>query len=466
MATIMTSQAEKLQQPFWAITLEEAQQLRKAKVLDATAYLLAIVKAHGAAGWKWAIDVKTFCKQWEIKERTFYRALSTLRSLKLVFWEKRDRNTISWREANLNDTNDSTKTQNPDISTAPPLVTVSMSLMTLPLPQVTLPLPQSPSLLPLVAKSQPKTFDIQGIGESPKSIPNLDQINFNFLSLKRKSEKNQNLEPEPEIKEVVETSSLEIVKPEQISVHKPINLHVGKYSGASQHWALIYDGENTPWLEPPRRERDIYFNPQFMKWHGERWRKKFEKPDIHAARADFRSSLLNCPDKIPGRWEEYEGHFGHRLSANIASHEAGISIPQSEQRLLITHQKAINPSLVSSNQLPISPDTPKLLLTALPQKVELEESSHASYAQSLPPVNKEVPQEFWEKIKQIGKPMPKGEPVKPKETELERLNQMITQPLLRNQVMAHVMSSEKYEIDFDEDGNPYQVREVDEELQF
>ena len=182
-------------QPFWAITLEEAQQLRKAKVLDATAYLLAIVKAHGAAGWKWAVDVKAFCKQWDIKERTFYRALSTLRSLKLVFWEKRDRNTISWREANMldtEDTDDATEAQKPDRTKAPPTVTVAMPQVTLPLPQVAMTLPQltfpltttATSLpliafkLPIVTEEKPKIIDTKEIESSPNSIPNLAQINF------------------------------------------------------------------------------------------------------------------------------------------------------------------------------------------------------------------------------------------------------------------------------------------------
>ena len=470
----MTSQTEKLQS-FWACTSEEARELYLDGILDATAYLFAIVKSHGAAGWEWAVDVKVFCEEWGLTERTFYRAKSILERKKRISWKKRDRNIISWRHNRLNDLS---KAQNPDSSKAPPPVTVRLPQVTLPLPQVTLNLPQITLPLPQVTKFQFKTFDIQRIGESLKSSSNLDQINFNFLSQKCEGRKNENLEPEPEPeskeKKVVETSSLEVVEQSKISIQQPVDVRVDKYSAvaSSQHWALIYDGENTPWLEPPRRERDIYFNPQFMKWHGERWRKKFEKPDIHAAIADFRSSLLNCPDKIPGRWEEYEGHFGHRLEANIASFEAGISIPQSEQKLLVTHKKAINPSLVNSSQLVINGDAPLLLLTApsQPQKVsELEESNHTSYAASLPPVST-PPAEFKEAIKdalkQIGKPMPVGEPVKPKETELERLNQMIAQPLLRNQVMAHVMSSEKYEVDFDENGNPYQVREIDEELQF
>ncbi len=182
--------AEKLQQSsFWAVTIEEAQQLRKWKLIDAPMYLLSIVKAHGAAGWKWAVDVKAFCEEWGFKERTFYRALSTLRSLNLISWKKRDKNVISWCPVDLDD---SPEAQNPDSSMAPPPVTVNMSQITLPLPAitmtlpaVTLPLPQVAASLPLItvqlpnmAEQKPETLDIQGSSESTNSIPDLAQKNF------------------------------------------------------------------------------------------------------------------------------------------------------------------------------------------------------------------------------------------------------------------------------------------------
>ena len=287
----------------------------------------------------------------------------------------------------------------------------------------------------------------------------LDQINSNFLS-KEGEEKKINFQENKQPEEPAQVN-LSVVKQPEI-IHQPITLHGDKYSAPapSQHWALIFDGENTPWLDTPRRKHDINFNPQFMQWQGERWRKKFEKPDIYAAIADFRSCLINAPDKIPGRWEEYEGHFGHRLQANIASHEAGIKISESETRLLVTHAKAVNPS---KSQLVLdNVDAPKLLEPSAPPSLAVLTSTHnhESYESTLPPVNKEVPSEFWEKIKQIGKPMPKAT-VQPKETELDRLNRLITEPLLRNQVMAHVMASDKYEVDFDEEGTPYQVREIE-----
>ena len=186
--------AEKLQQsPFWAVTIEEAQQLRKLKLIDAPMYLLSIVKSHGAAGWNWAVDVKNFCEQWGFKERTFYRALSTLRSLNLISWKKRNKNIISWCPVDLGD---SSEAPNPDSSKAPPTVAVNMSFITLPLPQVTLPLPAVTACLPLItvqlpnmAEQKPETLEIQGSSESTNSIPDLAQINFKSPTTTSSNEK-------------------------------------------------------------------------------------------------------------------------------------------------------------------------------------------------------------------------------------------------------------------------------------
>lgn len=184
----MTSETVE-RQSFWAVTLEEARELHLDGILDATAYLLAIVKAHGAAGWKWAIDVKAFCEEWGFTERTFYRAKSILERKKRISWEKRNRNIISWRSEDLSDPS---VAQNPDSSKAPPQVAEILPQMTLPLPtvamtlpQVTLPLPQVAASLPLITvqlptmtEEKPKTLDIQEIDRPPKSIPELTQKNF------------------------------------------------------------------------------------------------------------------------------------------------------------------------------------------------------------------------------------------------------------------------------------------------
>ncbi|AFZ11471.1 hypothetical protein Cri9333_0513 [Crinalium epipsammum PCC 9333] len=195
----MTSETVE-RQSFWAVTLEEARELHLDGILDATAYLLAIVKAHGAAGWEWAIDVKVFCEQWGFTERTFYRAKSILERKKLIFLKKRSRNIIGWRSQQ---SSDSTKAQNPDSSKAPPTVAASMPQVTLPLPimamalpQLTLPLTITPINLPLItvqlpimAESQPETLDVQGIEESTKSFSALDQINFKSPTTTSSNEK-------------------------------------------------------------------------------------------------------------------------------------------------------------------------------------------------------------------------------------------------------------------------------------
>jgi hypothetical protein len=83
---------------FWALTLEEARRLYTLKILDATSYLLAIIKTHGAAGWRWSFKVDDFCQYWGIPRRTFYWALSKLRASRLVFWEASDKVTVWWHD--------------------------------------------------------------------------------------------------------------------------------------------------------------------------------------------------------------------------------------------------------------------------------------------------------------------------------------------------------------------------------
>ncbi|MGB3205955.1 MAG: hypothetical protein WBB28_13275 [Crinalium sp.] len=179
---IMTSETVERQQSFWAVTLEEARELHLDGILDATAYLLAIVKAHGAAGWKWAIDVKAFCEEWGFTERTFYRAKSILERKKRISWEKRNRNIISWRSQQLNDKSEA---PNPDSSKAQPTVAEKMPQITMTLPQLTFPLTTTATSLPLIAfklpivtEEKPETIDTKEIEPPPKSIPDQSQKNF------------------------------------------------------------------------------------------------------------------------------------------------------------------------------------------------------------------------------------------------------------------------------------------------
>ena len=70
-------------------------------LFNATAYLLALVKCHGAAGWKWSFRVADFCKEHGLSERSFYRALSKLRTKRLIFWSAGDNISVWWDSSSL-----------------------------------------------------------------------------------------------------------------------------------------------------------------------------------------------------------------------------------------------------------------------------------------------------------------------------------------------------------------------------
>jgi hypothetical protein len=106
------------------------------------------------------------------------------------------------------------------------------------------------------------------------------------------------------------------------------------------HWTLIYDGSNTPWLEAPKG-RQICWNQAFLRWQGERWMQKYSKADIYEAIADFRASLLNNPERITNRWQEYQDHMIHHAVVAQVRVENGIELTQAETKKLHTHHRAI-----------------------------------------------------------------------------------------------------------------------------
>ena len=91
-AIALQSQPQPKNEQFYKLTLEELKQDYKNKRINAEAYLKYLIKTKLAAGWEWRFNVKQFCSEWEIAERTFYWALSLLKI----------RNEISWRPVNDN----------------------------------------------------------------------------------------------------------------------------------------------------------------------------------------------------------------------------------------------------------------------------------------------------------------------------------------------------------------------------
>ena len=88
-------------EPHWRISNEEARRLFEMGVFNATTYLLAIVKSHGGAGWKWSFRVADFCKEYGFQRSTFYCALSKLRAKHLIFWSGAEKVTVWWQDIGL-----------------------------------------------------------------------------------------------------------------------------------------------------------------------------------------------------------------------------------------------------------------------------------------------------------------------------------------------------------------------------
>jgi hypothetical protein len=90
----IVSENSTARESFFKLTSEELKQAYRAKDINARRYILWIVKTHGKAGWKWTFTVKDFCSEWEINERTFYRAVSKLKMEGLLHWEIQSRITV------------------------------------------------------------------------------------------------------------------------------------------------------------------------------------------------------------------------------------------------------------------------------------------------------------------------------------------------------------------------------------
>ena len=221
-------------------------------------------------------------------------------------------------------------------------------------------------------------------------------------------------------------------------------------SFSARHEFLVYAGKETPWLNSPRRRNDIFFKPEFMEWHGRRWLEKFpNKRDIHEAIADFRSSLINNPDKIPGRWEEYEGHIIHHAQNIQLRLEHGCQISESEQQKMIQHLPVVSQS-TNQNQLPSNAP---------------ESENYLAYKPFTPEPEIHSPEERAENIKKLAELMrSKIKPVpQPKESETEnridKLNRCLADPILRKEVIRKVLRDDSLIVFFDDFGDPCRVEE-------
>ncbi|HYX17872.1 MAG TPA: hypothetical protein VE944_26635 [Nostoc sp.] len=140
-ATVPQNQTEPKKEQFFRATPDELKQSYKAKIFNTEAYLYSLIKAKRAAGWEWRLNIKQFCREWEIAERSFYRALSKLRAKNFISWRSGDNTVVVWwgkevdKTANVH-SGDSANSLNPYIVMAPPNVAEPLPDVAEPLPDV------------------------------------------------------------------------------------------------------------------------------------------------------------------------------------------------------------------------------------------------------------------------------------------------------------------------------------------
>jgi hypothetical protein len=84
-------------QKFHKLTPAECRQMYASRLIDTSGYILLIIKTHGAAGWKWGISAREFCREWGIKIRTFYVAIKRLVESGLIEAKRRSDILLSYK---------------------------------------------------------------------------------------------------------------------------------------------------------------------------------------------------------------------------------------------------------------------------------------------------------------------------------------------------------------------------------
>jgi hypothetical protein len=104
------------------------------------------------------------------------------------------------------------------------------------------------------------------------------------------------------------------------------------------HPALVFSGDETPWLSQPTRVQFTVFDKGFIEWGGDRFAKQFSK-DIFQARGDFMASLKNDPDKILMRWDEYAAAKTKPATASAPVGYRAESVPNPTRKVNLPHTR-------------------------------------------------------------------------------------------------------------------------------
>ena len=233
------------------------------------------------------------------------------------------------------------------------------------------------------------------------------------------------------------------------------------------------------WLPPGPWCIDGKLDPNFRDAIAKDWIIRYGG-DLHQRRADVLAHFKKDPANLPIRWEQYASEWLHRYENTQTRMQHGIEIePDYQQRLIDNHRavtEPLPPELDPIAQKPTIISLPPAQVKAIPAapppsngtRPDNGENAQAYQIWTAPPepdeeAIKQTKNLISDFLSKMGRGMRKSTAKPP--TTLERLNNWINDPLLQGDALKEVMQSDAYLVEFDSNGNPYQVirKEIDDD---
>jgi hypothetical protein len=309
----------------------------------------------------------------------------------------------------------------------------------------------------------------------------------------RKSEEKEKI-PDPEINTNGRSSGIKPKIPEkpataevnQNSSAKPVGQGEEKYSAAHRTKKRTSKNQGFDWLPQGPWNIEGKLDPNFRDWLAKNWLKRYGG-DFHDKQADVLAHFKKDPANLPIRWEQYQKEFVHRVENTQMRLANGCQIPEDQQRNLITHQRAVT-AVLPPEMNPVAVVEPTIAPVLMPGVEEITRGlevvepvadlspSKNSQTESSPPENSSPTPDSEYTILPDGTRLKvfqrqqKSEPVAPEQakvfkemvqgllkgfggkrevcpkpqSELERLNQWLYDPILREEAILYVRRSPSY----------------------
>lgn len=200
-----------------------------------------------------------------------------------------------------------------------------------------------------VSPGKLSSAETQPESEFPNSLDSLDLLDPLLERGAKKKEKPTDQELKTNTKQLITDEPIKEPSKKPTSSSRSLAPAPAPFSSAYERWAasahpaLIYESDRTPWLLPPAGSTFTKFTPEFLDWGAREFMAKFEKADFYQAKADFRSHLVNSPEKIESKWEQYCSQTTHKAVVTAARIKEGISVPQEELVYLAENKAAVAP---------------------------------------------------------------------------------------------------------------------------